>query len=121
MSWLMDGITAAYDALIGWLKLIFTSLKNVLFDLPILIFEKLMAFLTWGFSQFNSSLDCCISGVSNVANSLQSKFDSLQSLPLVGDAICFFFSHIGLDTAFACLTAGLTFRFSRKLLTLGRW
>lgn len=121
MGWLLDGITAAYEALIAWLKLIFESLKNVLFDLPILLFEKVLDFVKWALNQFNDSLDCCISGISNQANSLQSLFDSLQSIPMLGDSMCFFFSHIGLDTAFACLTAGLSFRFMRKLFTLGRW
>lgn len=121
MGWLLDGITAAYDALVGWLKLIFDSLMTFLIDLPLLIFKKILDLILWGFAQLNGSLDCCISGVTNAANSLQSKFDQLSSLPLVGESFCFFFSGMGLDTAFACLTAALTFRFMRKLVTMGRW
>lgn len=122
MDWLMDGISAAFDALFGWLKLIFTSLKNVLLDLPVLIFEKLLDFISWAFSQFNGMLDCCISPIINSSNGLQSRFDFMMSLPDgIGQTFCFLFANSGISSAFACLSAGLAFRFTRKLVTLGHW
>lgn len=118
----MDGISMAFDALFGWLKLIFESLKNVLIDLPILIFEKVLAFISWAFSQFNGMLDCCISPVINSANGLQTKFDSMMALPDgIGQTFCFLFANSGISSALACLSAGLAFRFMRKLVTLGHW
>lgn len=121
VGWILDGVTAFFDALIAWFKLIFDSLKNVLLDLPILIFEKVLDFVKWALNQFDDALDCCIGGIYSSGQSVQGLFDALQTIPMLGDSMCFFFSNIGLDTAFACLTAGLSFRFMRKLFTLGRW
>lgn len=121
MQWLMDGIKAAYDALVSWLQLIFESLKTFLVDLPLFIFEKVLQLISWLFSMFDSSLDCCISGVTNAAYSLTNLQLEIANSGLAGQAVCYLFGNSGLSTTFACITAGVMFRFNRKLLTLGKW
>lgn len=121
MQWLLDGIKAAYDALVAWLGLIYQSLKTFLLDLPLFIFEKMLQLVSWLFSLFDSSLDCCISGVTNAAYSLSNLVIQIETAGLGGQALCYLMSESGISTAFACITAGVLFRFNRKLLTLGKW
>lgn len=121
MQWLLDGIKAAYDALVSWLQLIFQSLKAYLLDLPLFIFEKVLQLISWLFSMFDSSLDCCISGVTNAAYSLSSLVGQIEGAGQAGQALCYLMGNSGLSTAFACVSAGVLFRFNRKLLTLGKW
>lgn len=122
MQWLIDGITAAYDAFIDWFKLVFQSLMNFLLDFPVLIFEKILGFVSWLFTQFSDSLSCCFTNIIDTSQGLQNALNSVFELPDgFGSGFCYLFANIGLDHAFACVSAALMFRFTRKLLTLGRW
>ncbi|MBS4051694.1 MAG: hypothetical protein KGZ69_10885, partial [Methylomonas sp.] len=121
MSWLMDVISAAFDALVGWLTLIFTSLKNAIFDFPVLIFEKIVQAITFVVNQFLGSVEYCFLAFGG-AGALQGRFDALISLPDgIGQTFCFLLANTGVANALSCISAAVAFRLTRKIITLGHW
>ncbi|MDO9049071.1 MAG: hypothetical protein Q7U66_15240 [Methylobacter sp.] len=106
MQAIIDTITRYWDAFINYFNNVFTSLKLFLFDLPILIFEKVWTAVKWLFNWASDSCSYCFTGANSLPGNMKSAFDMIAASQ-VGPAILYCLQRSGLVHCFQILTFGV--------------
>ena len=104
---MFDWFNDTYNDFINWIKNFFTSITDFLLDLPIKILDLFLDAI--------SSLINSIPVPDFLSNGLNGLFTSIDP------SVLYFLDKSSLPEAFLILSAGLTFRLTRKLFTLGQW
>lgn len=115
MQAFIDTITSYWDAFINYFNNVFISLKLFLFDLPILIFEKVWSAVKWLFTWASDACSYCLSGSNSLPGNMQSAFDIIASSQ-VGPAILYCLHRSGLVHCFQILTCGVIIWSTFKLI-----
>jgi hypothetical protein len=111
---IIDTITNYYNALTHWITNIFNSLKYFLLDLPLLIYEKLLAALGWLFSWVGESCTYCIDQASSLSlpSQIQTGFNALSP------GVLYFLNMAGIQDCFKILTCGVVIWAGFKLISV---
>lgn len=103
---IIDTLTKYYEGFINYLKNIFLSLKLFFIDLPILIFEKAWAAVTWLFTWASESCAYCFSGTSSLPTQIQGGFNSLAGSS-IGSGVLYCLQQAQIEECLRILTCGV--------------